>query len=124
VLLNLLMNAGDAMDHGGTVTVTTDTIGQSARVRVADTGPGIPPEVLGKIFNPFFTTKPTGKGTGLGLSVSYGIVKDHKGDISARSEKGKGTTFTILIPFAADEVKSVSETAPAGDKKARVISLR
>ena len=77
-----------------------------------DTGPGIPEEIQAKIFEPFFTTKPVGKGTGLGLSVSYGIVKNHKGDIRVESGAGQGTTFTITLPTAnAAEVVAV-----AGDK--------
>ncbi|UPU38299.1 ATP-binding protein [Geomonas paludis] len=67
-------------------------------LRVSDNGPGIPKEVQGKIFDPFFTTKPAGQGTGLGLSVSYGIVKDHGGEIRLESEEGVGTTFIITLP--------------------------
>jgi signal transduction histidine kinase len=122
VLLNLMMNAGDAMEKGGTVTVTTDVDGGSARIRVADTGTGIPPEVVGRIFEPFFTTKPVGKGTGLGLSVSYGIVKEHKGEITVQSKRGEGTTFTILIPLA--DPSSVPRPRAAEEKRLRVINLR
>ena len=126
VLLNLFINAGDAMEGkgGGTITVTTDVPdGRNARILVADTGGGIPPEVVSKIFDPFFTTKPVGKGTGLGLSVSYGIVKEHKGEISVQSKVGEGTTFTIRIPI----VQQAGETAPAApakEKRVRVINLR
>jgi signal transduction histidine kinase len=122
VLLNLMMNAGDAMEKGGAVTITTDIDGGSARIRVADTGSGIPPEVLGRIFEPFFTTKPVGKGTGLGLSVSYGIVKEHKGEITVLSRPGHGTTFTILIPLA-DPSAAVRPRA-ADEQRLRVINLR
>jgi signal transduction histidine kinase len=65
---------------------------------VSDTGPGIPEEIQAKLFEPFFTTKPTGQGTGLGLSVSFGIIKDHQGEISVESEIGKGTDFIIRLP--------------------------
>jgi signal transduction histidine kinase len=129
VLLNLMMNAGDAMDGiGGRITVTTDSDGGQALIRVADTGPGIPPEVQKRIFEPFFTTKPVGKGTGLGLSVSYAIVKDHKGEITVHSERGRGTTFTIAIPLIEQVVASqeAARAAAAGGegKRVRVIHLR
>jgi two-component system NtrC family sensor kinase len=124
VLLNLFMNAGDAMEKGGTVTASTDIVNGSGRIQIADTGSGIPPDVLAKIFNPFYTTKPVGKGTGLGLSVSYGIIKEHKGEISAQSDPGNGTTFTILIPLTADAGESLAKAAAGGEKRLRVISLR
>ena len=127
VLLNLCINAGDAMEGkgGGTITVTTDVVnGNVARIRVADTGSGIPPEIVKKIFDPFFTTKPVGKGTGLGLSVSYGIVKDHKGEIGVESKVGEGTTFTIRIPFAAPAAEAAPAAAPARERRVRVINLR
>ncbi|NNF84113.1 MAG: two-component sensor histidine kinase, partial [Deltaproteobacteria bacterium] len=73
-------------------------------LRVSDTGPGMDEEIRAKIFEPFFTTKPSGKGTGLGLSVSYGIIKDHQGEISVESELGKGTTFFITIPVHESRV--------------------
>jgi len=72
-------------------------------VEVADTGCGIKKEHLGHIFEPFFSTKPVGQGTGLGLSISYGIIQQHGGDLRVRSEEGKGTTFTIVLPSAGDE---------------------
>jgi two-component system, NtrC family, sensor kinase len=127
VLLNLFINAGDAMEGkgGGTITVTTDVPdGRNARIRVADTGSGIPPEVAGKIFDPFFTTKPVGKGTGLGLSVSYGIVKEHKGEISVESKVGEGTSFTIRIPIVQQAAETVPAATPAKEKRVRVINLR
>ncbi len=129
VLLNLCINAGDAMEGkgGGTITVTTEALdGHLARIRVADTGSGIPAEIVKKIFDPFFTTKPVGKGTGLGLSVSYGIVKDHKGEIDVVSKVGEGTTFTIRIPMAAPaaEAAPAAAPAPAREKRVRVINRR
>ena len=69
------------------------------------TGSVIPAEIIKKIFDPFFTTKPTGEGTGLGLSVSYGIIKDHHGEIEVQSTPGKGSTFTITFPVTLDEQK-------------------
>jgi signal transduction histidine kinase len=125
VLLNLMMNAGDAMESGGTVTVATRLVqGSKAMIQVSDTGGGIPPEVVSRVFDPFFTTKPVGKGTGLGLSVSYGIVKEHKGDITVRSKVGEGTTFTIVIPAVAPAAVAAPAAPAAPEKKVRVISLR
>ncbi len=70
-------------------------------LEIADTGTGIAPEHQGKLFTPFFTTKPVGKGTGLGLAITYGIIKMHRGQISVRSQVGQGTTFTIQLPGQA-----------------------
>ena len=124
VLLNLMMNAGDAMEKGGMIKVVTDMAGGSARIRVADNGSGIAQEVIGKIFDPFFTTKAVGKGTGLGLSVSYGIVKEHKGEITVNSQVGKGTVFTILIPLAGGVAGASAQPSATNDKRLRVINLR
>jgi signal transduction histidine kinase len=99
VLMNLLINAQQALEpDGGTVRIATGMSNGFLELRVSDTGPGIPPEIQPKIFEPFFTTKPAGKGTGLGLSVTYGIVRDHKGDIRIESEAGQGTTFVLTFP--------------------------
>ncbi len=99
VFLNLLNNAVDACAGGGTITVTTETIGEkNIAVHIEDNGDGIPPANMKHLFEPFFTTKPEMKGTGLGLSVSYGIVKKHGGRIEVRSEPGKGSIFTVLLP--------------------------
>ncbi len=101
VLMNLMINAQHAIEGKGAVTVRTTNSGQQqAIIEVADTGKGIKPEHVKKIFEPFFTTKPAGKGTGLGLAVSYGIIKDHKGDIEVTSKVGQGTTFKIFLPVA------------------------
>lgn len=99
VILNLVTNAGQALADHGTIRVTTatDSAGRVS-IEVLDDGPGIPPEALAHVFDPFFTTKPTG--TGLGLSVSYGIVRDHGGTLDVRSEVGRGTTFTVVLPQA------------------------
>lgn len=100
VLMNLIMNAKQAMGKKGNLNVSTryDGAGQQVFIQVADTGSGIEPHYLSRIFDPFFTTKGTGEGTGLGLSVSYGIVKDHGGEILVESEPGKGSTFTVVLP--------------------------
>jgi signal transduction histidine kinase len=100
VLINLMMNAQQAMgEKGGTVRVgARRTADGDVEVSVRDDGPGIPSEIQAKIFEPFFTTKPGGKGTGLGLSVSYGIVKDHGGEIALDSAPGEGACFRITIP--------------------------
>lgn len=113
VIINLCVNARDAMPDGGKIKVTTRNLLASdvaafgktelpaedmVMVEVADTGTGIPPEIMDKIFEPFFTTKEVGKGTGLGLSMVYGIVKQSGGYIYPESEVGKGTAFRILLP--------------------------
>jgi two-component system, NtrC family, sensor kinase len=105
-LLNLMGNAVDAMEpNGGTLTLSTRAVGRSTvEIAVSDTGAGMSEETLGKLFTPFFTTKPPSKGTGLGLSILYGIVKMHRGDIRVQSELGKGTTFTIVLPTRLPEL--------------------
>ena len=99
VLVNLIVNAVHAMEHGGVLKLATRAgeDGQTVKVDVIDTGKGIAPEFLSHIFDPFFSTKGVG-GTGLGLSVSYGIIKNHKGNIRVDSTVGAGTTFTIELP--------------------------
>jgi two-component system NtrC family sensor kinase len=101
VLMNLFLNAQQAMDGtAGAIRVTTRLLGpDTVEVRVIDSGPGITEDVQAKLFEPFFTTKPSGKGTGLGLSVSYGIIKEHRGDIRVESRPGAGATFIITIPI-------------------------
>ena len=74
-------------------------MGDKVEIKVSDNGNGIPPKVLDKIFQPFFTTKPTGQGTGLGLSLSYDIVKAHGGEIKVESKENEGTTFIIQLPL-------------------------
>jgi two-component system NtrC family sensor kinase len=99
VFVNLLDNAADAMPAGGTITISTRLIdNQRLEVQVSDTGRGISEENMGKLFTPFFTTKPVGKGTGLGLSIVYGIIKMHRGQITVSSQAGQGTTFTVTLP--------------------------
>ncbi|MFO0751955.1 MAG: DUF3365 domain-containing protein [Thermodesulfovibrionales bacterium] len=98
VFLNLIMNAAQAMEGGGVLTIRTWCEGAWGSVSVSDTGKGIPPEVLPKIFSPFFTTKGVGEGTGLGLTVSRAIVEQHKGAIRVETSE-KGTTFTVQVPM-------------------------
>jgi len=123
VLLNLCLNARDAMPDGGTLSITAENVfleevdpwmaagaqaGYYVLVTIADTGTGIVPEILDKIFDPFFTTKGVGKGTGLGLSSALGIVKGHGGFIDVYSDVGKGTQFKIYLPASnVEEKKSV-----------------
>jgi GAF domain-containing protein/ActR/RegA family two-component response regulator/anti-sigma regulatory factor (Ser/Thr protein kinase) len=100
VMTNLILNAVDAMPHGGTLTLATARRGDSIELRVVDTGVGIPEAVRAKIFDPFFTTKGP-KGTGLGLSMTYGILSRHGATIAVESQEGQGTTFTMLFPVSA-----------------------
>jgi histidine kinase len=101
VFMNLLVNAIQAMDERGTLTISTERSGpNSVRVAIRDTGKGIPVDVLAKIFDPFFTTKSVGEGTGLGLSISHEIIAKHRGQLSVESEVGVGTTFRIELPIA------------------------
>ena len=99
--MNIILNAADAMEGRGTLTVRSRYLPERRTVRVefTDTGCGIPPELLSRIFEPFFTTKEVGKGTGLGLSTTYGIVQDHGGRIEVKSRVGSGTTFIIELPL-------------------------
>lgn len=101
VIVNLVMNAVDAMDRKGTLTLRTfrDKPAKKAYLEVCDTGRGIPLENLSSIFDPFFTTKEPGKGTGLGLSTAYGIIKENGGDIRVKETSSRGTTFTVEFPL-------------------------
>ncbi len=98
VFLNLFLNARDAMEHGGTLEVKAWEAGHGVQVEVSDTGLGIAPEHLPRIYDPFFTTKTTRKGTGLGLSITYGIVRDHGGVIEVESRPSQGTKFRLEFP--------------------------
>jgi two-component system cell cycle sensor histidine kinase/response regulator CckA len=134
VIINLAVNARDAMPHGGKLTLRTSNVGaddaaslqhkempfgEYVLIEVEDTGTGIAPEIRGKIFDPFYTTKEIGKGTGLGLSTVYGIIKQTGGFVYVDSEVGKGATFRIFLPRhipAADDVQAPQlpeTTAPA-----------
>lgn len=101
VIVNLIQNAIQAMPDGGNIQINAYESGKNITLKVKDTGQGIAKKNLDKIFDPFFTTKPEGEGTGLGLSVSFGIIRDHGGSITAESKIGAGTTFTIILPRAA-----------------------
>ena len=104
VFLNLIVNAAQAMDSGGDLAIEAESSGERVHLRFADTGPGIPPDALGSIFNPFFTTKPVGQGTGLGLSIAYKIIKNkHGGEIRAVSEPEQGAVFEIDLPAETNE---------------------
>ena len=98
VFINLVMNAVHAMPDGGTLRIGLAPEKQMVKLTIADTGHGIPGEVIEKVFEPFFTTKEFGQGTGLGLTVVKGIIEEHQGSIAVASEEGKGTTFTIRLP--------------------------
>jgi CheY-like chemotaxis protein len=136
VLLNLCVNARDAMPSGGKLTVSAQNAvvdavevapypharpGKFVRVSVADTGCGIPRENLNRIFEPFFTTKEIGKGTGLGLSTVLGIVKSHQGFVNVYSEIGRGTAFNIYLPadpMATETAKpTVKDAVPRGTQE-------
>jgi PAS domain S-box-containing protein len=132
-LLNLCINARDAMPDGGTLRIETSNVtlaepegyggakaqpGDYVSLSVSDTGTGIPEENLPRIFEPFFTTKEQGKGSGMGLAMVYGIVKNHGGWIDARSAAGRGTTFRILLP-AAPSIPAAPPAHPAAESLAR-----
>ncbi len=101
VFLNLLVNASQAIEGEGEIGIRTVMVDEKVHIAIRDSGVGIPPENLGKVFDPGFTTK--GVGTGLGLSICYQIVKDHRGEIEVESEVGEGTTFTVILPTVLDE---------------------
>jgi signal transduction histidine kinase/CheY-like chemotaxis protein len=116
VIINLLSNAKDSLEGGtGDKTITVETTDRDGKieVRIVDHGTGIPPEVVDRIFDPFFSTKPAGKGTGLGLSISHSIVSNMHGRLSVVSEVGKGTVFTIRLPHAPARQSAASHTTPA-----------
>lgn len=112
VFMNLLINAGQAIDQSGTIRIETGTLGAEIWVEVCDSGSGIKPEHLARIFDPFFTTKPVGEGTGLGLSLSYGIVQDHGGRIDVRSNPSEGTIFRVWLPMVQPETTLSAATDP------------
>jgi PAS domain S-box-containing protein len=106
VFLNLFLNARDAMPSGGWLSVTTRLEGDRVIAEIADTGSGIPSEQIARIYDPFFTTKAIGRGTGLGLSITYGIVREHDGQIHCDSAVGQGTRFTMALPQAPAAARS------------------
>jgi PAS domain S-box-containing protein len=106
VFTNLLLNARDAIPDGGRIIISTSTADDGSLVaEIADTGIGIAPENVAKIYDPFYTTKGVGQGTGLGLAVSYGIVQEHAGRITVDSMPGRGTTFRIILPAARSRAR-------------------
>ena len=114
VVMNLAVNARDAMPHGGTLTLTTSTLERnSALLTVSDTGTGMPPEVRARLFEPFFTTKEAGKGTGLGLATVHGIVLRSGGTVKVSTELGRGTSFEMNFP-RSEAGEPVTEAAPRG----------
>jgi hypothetical protein len=141
VLVNLAVNARDAMPRGGNLTIETRDLavdhdyaagrphlrtGRYVRLRVSDTGTGMPPEVIERAFEPFYTTKPAGKGTGLGLATVYGIITASGGDLSIHSEPGIGTTITILLPTTdarPAEVDEPVEQPPADYRRGTVLAV-
>ncbi|MBS0347592.1 MAG: DUF3365 domain-containing protein [Proteobacteria bacterium] len=114
VVMNLVVNAAQAIDKHGTITIRTHSDEDHARIEISDTGKGMPPDVLKRIFEPFYTTKPVGKGTGLGLSLSYDIIKKHGGNIEVSSEVGVGSTFVVSLPLRNPQVQgdAVGTTQP------------
>jgi two-component system NtrC family sensor kinase len=119
VFLNLLVNAGQAIDAHGTITLSTGVADSEVWIAIADTGAGIAPENLKRIFDPFFTTKPVGQGTGLGLSVSHSIVRKHGGRIDVDSEVGRGTRFTIRLPLRqSPSLSTHTAAAPSAERRA------
>jgi two-component system, cell cycle sensor histidine kinase and response regulator CckA len=133
VIINLAVNARDAMPSGGTLTVRTYNVSKEAAIatgytmpeaeyvacEIEDTGSGIPPEIVDKIWEPFFSTKDVGKGTGLGLSMVYGIIKQTGGFIFVDSKMGQGTTFRIYLPRHYPAPKVVDTAAPSATPAAR-----
>ncbi|MBV8819509.1 MAG: histidine kinase, partial [Acidobacteriaceae bacterium] len=104
VFLNLFLNARDAMESGGVLAIQSWSDDELAHIQVADSGSGISPEHLARIYDPFFTTKAARKGTGLGLSVSYGIIREHGGEIEVESQVGAGTRFHVELPLVRKPV--------------------
>ena len=101
--MNLFVNAAQAIEGKGTITISADCDDQWCTLKVADDGPGIPSENLEQIFEPFYTTKPIGKGTGLGLSICHDIIRHHGGTMTVESAPGTGTTFIIKLPLKQSE---------------------
>lgn len=119
VILALVMNALDAMPQGGNLWLTTSFSREANRVSIVvrDDGSGIPPEILPRIFEPFLTTKETGRGVGLGLAISHSILERHCGAIEVHSELGRGTTFSVTLPWEA-EAGTLQPDSPANENAA------
>ncbi len=118
VFLNLLMNACDVLEDGGTITIRARPIDGGVRIEFEDSGPGIPKDVQRRIFDPFFTTKEVGKGTGLGLSLSHGIIERHGGRIQIVSRPGKGAIFQIELPLIAPGIEGEEDLTGAAQSPA------
>ena len=102
VLMNLILNAAQAIESDGSISLTTQRIDGEAVIRVEDDGCGIPVECIDRIFDPFFTTKPVGVGTGLGLAIAFGIIEQHGGKIEVHSRPGEGTSIRAHLPVGPD----------------------
>ena len=122
VVINLIFNAVDAMSSGGVIEIGTCIEGNTGRFWISDTGPGIAPDVMARIFEPFYTTKGD-RGTGLGLSASHGIIESHGGDINVTSELGKGTRFEVIMPLCekAPPIVTTVPTPPVNARGSRVL---
>jgi PAS domain S-box-containing protein len=117
VFINIILNAIDAMPKGGALKIDLSQDNNKVMIRIQDTGTGIKKQHLPHIFDPFFTTKGVGKGTGLGLSIGYAVIQEHEGHISVKSEKGKGTTFTISIPMDLEKRKAAKSSVQLSGEK-------
>lgn len=111
VLLNILINAGQAIVGEGTIIITTRNVDDYVEVAIQDSGSGIPADRLGKLFDPFYTTKPVGEGSGLGLAISFSIIEDHHGEILVNSEPDRGSCFTLKLPINQNQAR-VTEKKP------------
>jgi CheY-like chemotaxis protein/anti-sigma regulatory factor (Ser/Thr protein kinase) len=127
LVLNLVLHAEDAVAHvpaGRTITLRTRSQGTVVRLECTDSGPGIDPEALARVFDPFFTAHAGGGGTGLGLSACYGIVQSHGGEITAESAPGRGTTFTVtLLRDASPEPRAPAPVSGAGSARGMRVLL-
>lgn len=109
VIMNLLVNASDAIENQGDITITSEVADSHIKIEISDNGSGIEQEHLLKIFDPFYTTKEPGRGTGLGLSISHGIIQKYAGELNVKSQLGTGTTFTIQLPIPSIMEEQVLE---------------
>src|SRR5581483_621559 len=115
LILALVMNAIDALPHGGNLKLRSRWHGAEVQLQVADDGVGIPPHQISSLFEPFFTTKESGHGVGLGLAISKGIVERHHGQIEVDSAPGRGTTFTITLPIDMGEAGQQKQNSRSSD---------
>jgi len=109
VLVNLIMNSVHAIGNKGKISISTRAENNQVLIEIEDDGPGINKKILDKIFDPFFSTKEPGQGTGLGLSVSYGIIREHDGEIRVQSTPGHGARFTVILPLSRKSLASINE---------------